>query len=66
MAEAYPALTSLRTMLKAHREEFKEQMAAGRSEDKYWELVGQCKALAWMIEKVGAQIKNINGDSDEP
>lgn len=52
-------------MLKAHREQFKEMMATGRTDEKHWELVGQCKALQWTIDKVTEQIRSINaGVSD--
>lgn len=64
MADAYPALASLRKVLIAEREKHKETMADGRPEDKHYELVGRCKGLAWAIDKVSEQIKSINGDSD--
>ena len=64
MADAYPALASLRKVLHAERENHKEVMAQGRTEDKHYELVGRCKALEWAISKVTEQIKSINGDKD--
>jgi hypothetical protein len=65
VSEAYPALSSLRDMLRTKREEHKETLAAGRPEDKHYELVGQCKALQWVIDRVGEQIKQINSGDDD-
>jgi hypothetical protein len=64
MADAYTQLASLRKMLIVSREQLKEQLADGRSEEKHWEIVGRCEGLNWAIDKVSEQIKSINGDSD--
>lgn len=63
--EGYEQLRSLRTMLRAKREELKEKLANPMKDESERErLVGQCVAHAWTIEKLGEQIKQINGDDD--
>lgn len=66
MADAYTCLASLRTMLTAHRLEHMEKMARGTDkEETHHEYVGRCKEAKWMIEKIGEQIKSINGGEDD-
>jgi hypothetical protein len=65
MADAYESLKSLQTMLRAHRAEHMEKMAKGlEKDDNHHEHVGRCKEAAWMIDKIGEQIKSLTGDDD--
>jgi hypothetical protein len=64
--EGYQYLASLRTMLKARREEFKEKLARPIEDPmKRERMVGECVALEWTIEKVSEQIKSINSGDDD-
>lgn len=66
MPEAYQALDSLRTMLHRRREDMKERMASGlKEDDTYHQQVGRCKELAHVLEKIGEQIKQVNGGDDD-
>lgn len=64
--EGYKYLASLRTMLIARREEFKEQLARPMAEPlKRERHVGECMALEWTIEKLNEQIKQLNAGDDD-
>jgi sulfur transfer protein SufE len=66
VADAYACLDSLRHMLQVRRQELMEKMARGmEKDDSYRELVGRCKELAETIDKIKAQIKDINGGDDD-
>lgn len=66
MVSSHEALKSLSMLLTAEREAMKEKLASGLPDDRHYEIVGRCKALAWSIDKVHAQIKSIlGGDDDE-
>ncbi len=66
MPDSYSALESLRKMLTVRREELKERMANGlETEDSYRVQVGRCKELRDTIEKIGKQIRSLNGDDDD-
>ena len=54
--EALEALVSLRRVLEAERENYKEKLAAGHKGD---DLPGRCQGLKWAIEKIGEQIKSV-------
>lgn len=66
MADAYAQLDSLRHMLRTRRQELMEKMARGMDkDDNYREHVGRCKELAYAVEKISEQIKDINGGDDD-
>lgn len=64
MAEAREALGSLRRMIQNERELQKERLASGNTN--YPEIVGRCKALEWVADKILDQMKSDNqGASDD-
>jgi len=65
MADAYECLSSLRVVLRLRRDELKEKLAKGVEEGHYREYVGRCKELTDSIEKIGQQIKSLNGGDDD-
>jgi hypothetical protein len=66
MADTNECLDSLRTLVRVSRAEFMEKMAKGlESDDSYREITGRCKAYADVIEKITAQIRNLNGDDGD-
>jgi hypothetical protein len=66
MADAYQCLDSLRHMLHVRRTELMEKMAGGlEKEENYREHVGRCKELANTIDRIKAQIRDINGGIDD-
>lgn len=63
MLETTRALDSLRKLVLAEREQYKEKLAAGHANAP--EIVGRCKALEWVAQRIAEQIKSANQGADD-
>jgi hypothetical protein len=65
VASTVESLESLYVMIHAQREDMKEKLASGLTEERHHEIVGRCKGMAWTMDKIREQIKHINGGDDD-
>jgi hypothetical protein len=65
VADTRESLESLYVMIRAQREDLKEKLASGLTDERHFEIVGRCKGLGWTMEKIREQIKHINGGNDD-